>query len=200
MNRLIMVNLVLLLTACAGSSPVPEDRFYRIDEVQPSQVYPAPVINGGLDIDYTEADPLRSGRAVLYSERATPLQLNRYHYAFWVDKPPRIVQARLEQFLRASGVADRLGDGGQREPARYRLETRLLAFEQVRGGATPEVKLTLEASLEQLPAGPVLWTRRFSSSRPAGADDMHATAAAMHAALQDVLNSLQEALAKTPAD
>ena len=192
----------LLLAACATSPPVPEDQFYQLEPVMPEQVLAAPVLKGGLEIDYTEADPLRSGRAVLYSETAQPLQLMRYHYAYWVDQPPRLLHAQLLGYLRASGIADRVVDNGQRGTVAYRLKTRLLKFEQLRGGATPEVEVALEASLERLPAGPVLWNTVYSQRRASDKDDMHATAAAMHTALAGVLQALQQDLAGTalPAD
>ncbi len=188
---------VLLLTACAASPPVPEDQFYQLEAVTPEQVRVAPVLVGGLEIDYTEADPLRSGRAVLYSETAQPLQLQRYHYAYWVDQPPRLVHKQVLRYLRASGIADRVVDPDQRGTAAYRLKTHLLKFEQLRGGAAPEVEVVLEASLERLPAGPLLWTTTYRQRQVSNNGDMHATAAAMHTALAEILRALQQDLVDT---
>lgn len=191
----IVMATVLLLAACTTSSPVPEDRFYQIESAAPEQVFASPVLKGGLEIDYTGADPLRSGRAVLYSERAQPLQLKRYHYAYWVDQPPRLVHSQLVHYLRANGITDRIDDGGQRGTAAYRLKTQVLKFEQLRGGSAPEVVVELEASLERLPAGPVLWTSVYSQRQISDGDSMHATAESMRTALGQVLHALSRDLA-----
>jgi ABC-type uncharacterized transport system auxiliary subunit len=190
----LVIAAILLLAACTTSSPVPEDRFYQLELATPGQVFPSPVLQGGLEIDYTEADPLRSGRAVLYSENAQPLQLKRYHYAYWVDQPPRLVHRQLVQYLRASGIVDRVDDGGQHGTTAYRLKTHVLKFEQLRGGPAPEVVVELEASLERLPAGSVLWTSVYSQRQASGGDNMHATAEAMHKALEQVLHTLSHDL------
>lgn len=189
---ILVVSLSLL--ACATSEPVPEDRFYQLRPVEPDKVFSSPVLAGGLEVDYTGADPLRSGRAVVYSEKARPLQLNRYHYAFWVDQPPRLVHSQLVQYLRASGISDRIDDGGQRETAQFRLKTQVLKFEQVRGGSEPEVIVELEASLENLPEGSVLWTSVYRQRQTTGGDHMHATAESMQSALGQVFGELMQDL------
>lgn len=186
---------VLILAACATGSPVPEDRFYQLEPTTPEHVFSSPVLQGGLEIDDTEADPLRSGRAVLYSEKARPLQLKRYHYAFWVDQPPRLVHGKLVQYLRDSGIADRIKDSTQRDITGYRLKTQVLKFEQLRGGPAPEVIIELEASLEELPAGQVLWTSVYSQRHTSDGGDMHATAEAMQTALDQLLQDLSRDLA-----
>lgn len=192
---MLVLGVPLLLLACATGEPVPEDHFYQLEPVAPEQVFSSPVLMGGLEIDYTGADPLRSGRAVLYSENARPLQLQRYHYAYWVDQPPRLVHGQLVQYLRASGIADRVDDGGQHGKAAYRLKTNVLKFEQLRGGPVPEVVVELEASLEQQPKGHVLWTSVYSQRQTSDGDSIHAIAEAMHAALDQVLQALSRDLA-----
>lgn len=187
----------VLLSACAGGEPVPADRFYQLAPLAPQSRHATPALNGGLEIDYTQADPLRSGRAVLYSEADRPLQLNRYHYAFWVDQPPRMVQRAIVSYLRELNVADRVFTAGQRGQAVYRLETRLLKFEQLRQGGEVTVEVALQATLKALPEGSPLWTRTYTQTRAGG--DMHATADAIQRALGGVLQRLGEDLVGIPA-
>ena len=196
-RAIIIIVTMSLLAACTSTSPVPEDRFYQLESATPAQVFPSPELLGGLEIDYTGADPLRSGRAVLYSENARPLQLKRYHYAYWVDQPPRMVRDQMVQYLRASGVADRVGNSGQRDTAAYRLKTQLLKFEQLRGGPKPEVVVELEASLERLPAESTLWISTYSQRQASDSEDVHALAEAMHAALEQVLHQLAHDISAT---
>ncbi len=132
MNRRILnLLMLLLLGGCASTTPVPEDRFFRVNPVHPHRVLSEPALTGGLAVDYMQADPLRSGRAVLYSDSRQPLQLQRYHYEFWVDQPPRMVRQALAAYLRETGVADAVVDIDSRTNSAYRLGTRLLKFEQV---------------------------------------------------------------------
>lgn len=191
MNRwLLVIVTAMFLAACAVSEPVPEDRFYQLDRLSPDTPYATPVISGGLQLDYTQADPLRSGRAVLYSDSEQPLQLRRYHYAFWVDQPPRLVHQALIAYLRELNVADRVVSASQRGQATYRLQTQLLQFEQWRRGKTYGVELVLQASLQSHPEGDTLWTRIYKQSQPANGNDMHASAAAMNLALGRILAAL----------
>ena len=108
---------------------------------------------------------------------------------------PRLVHSQLVQYLRANGIADRVSDGGQHGTVAYRLKTHVLKFEQLRGGPVPEVVVELEASLERQPKGDVLWTSVYSQRQTSGGDGIHATAEAMHAALDQVLQALSRDLA-----
>lgn len=192
------VAVAVLLTACAGSAPVPEDRFFQLAPVSPDSRRSTPALNGGLEIEHTQADPLRSGRAVLYSESDRPLQLNRYHYAFWIDQPPRMVQRALVGYLQELGVADRIVTSSRRGRAAHRLQTRLLKFEQQRDGKTTAVEVALQADLQALPGGASLWTRTYTERLAVQGDDMHATAEAMQRALAGVLQALGDDLGSSP--
>lgn len=189
-----LLAFVVLLTACASSVPVPEDQFYQLEMNRPEHTLPSPLLTGGMEIDYTAADPLRSGRAVLYSDNSEPLRLQRYHYAFWIDQPPRLVHRELVNYLREGGAIDEVVEPGQRRASAYRLSTRLLKFEQYRSGGRVEVEVKMQASLQALSAGPVLWTHTYVQRQPANGTGMHATAAAMQAALTGVFRALQNDL------
>lgn len=199
MNKaLSCLSLLLFLSACATTQPVPEDRFYRFERIPPPRTLAAPVLRGGLAVDYVQADPLRSGRAVLYSDRDQPLQLQRYHYEFWVDQPPRLVRQALLTYLRDSGVADSVIDAADPTGAAYRLHLRLLKFEQVLDRQSAAVEVALQATLLSGPSDTLLWTRTYTQRQPAGSRQMHASAHAMQLALGEVFAALQADLAAAP--
>jgi ABC-type uncharacterized transport system auxiliary subunit len=153
---------------------------------------------GGLAVDYVQADPLRSGRAVIYSDRDHPLQLQRYHYEFWVDQPPRLLHQALLSYLRDSGVADTVIDTTVPATVDYRLRLRLLKFEQVLERQSADVEVALQATLSSGPAEEVLWTRTYTQRQSSGSLRIDAAASAMQVALGELFAALQADLAASP--
>jgi len=185
------------MAGCSSTGPVPEDRYYQLQtNISATPVVAGPVLHGGLRVDYVVADPLRSGRAVLYRESSRALELQRYHYELWVDQPPRMVYQALLYYLRSSGVADAVQDDTRRTNADYRLYSRLLRFERVVGDGLPKVEIELEATLYSNRSGLVLWTGTYLQQQESDGKDMHASARAMQKALKRVLESLLADLAR----
>jgi len=192
--------LVFILAGCGSTGPVPEDRFYQLQtNVSATTVLTRPVLPGGLQVDYVVADPLRNGRAVLYRDMRRPLELQRYHYEFWVDQPPRMIHQTLLHYLRSSGVADTVHNDSRHADVGYRLYTRLLRFERVVGGGAPKVEFELEATLYSNRSGSALWTGVYLQRQESDGKDMHASARAMQKALERVLESLLADLAALEA-
>lgn len=191
--------LLLVLVGCTSTGPVPEDRFYRLDAVHPDHRLADPVLHGGLNVVYVRADPLRGGRAVLYSDSTQPLQLRRYHYEFWVDQPPRMLRRVLTSYLREAGIADSVVAGEGTADSAYSLQLSLLRFEQVLGGQKADVEVAVEATLSSGPGDSILWTRVYERRRTSHSRQMHDTATAMQAALADVFADLRADLVSAPA-
>lgn len=195
MNRIVACLLLLAVTGCSSTAPVPEDRFYRLERVQPVQSLERPLLTGGLVVGDVHADPMRSGRAILYGNRDRPLQLKRYHYEFWVDQPPRMVHQVLVSWLRASGVADSVADGDDLS-ASWRLSAQLLKFEEIRDSSgVAQVEVAMQFSLSSASSNQPLWTRDYARRQPVGGEQMYATAQAMQAALTGLFADLQADLA-----
>jgi len=190
------LTLVLVLAGCASTGPVPEDRFYQLQtNVSATRVLAEPALHGGLRVESVLADPLRSGRAVLYRELRRPLELQRYHYEFWVDQPPRMIQQAILYYLRSSGIADAVQDDTRHADADYRLHSRLLRFERVVGDGVPKVEFELEVTLYSNRSGSALWTGTYLQQQEGDGKDMHASARAMQKAFERVLESLLADLA-----
>jgi ABC-type uncharacterized transport system auxiliary subunit len=191
-NRIVLsVLLSLILGGCASTASIPEDRFYRLDPVHPRQVLSRPVLTGGLAVDYVQADPLRSGRAVLYSDTRQPLQLQRYHYEFWIDQPPRMVRQALTSYLREAGVADQVVEFDTRTGSTYRLGVRLLKFEQILDQGSAGVELAIQVSLATGSPDVLLWTQVYEQSQTSTSRQMHDMASAMQSALDGLFADLQ---------
>lgn len=194
-KTIVWLLLFLLLGACATTEPVPEDRFYRLERIQPQHIFAVPVLRGGLAVDHIQADPLRSGRAVIYRDHDQPLQLQRYHYEFWVDQPPRLLHQALLSHLRDSGVADTVMNTGEPSAAAYYLRLRLLKFEQVLDRESAHVEVALQATLSSGRSDALLWTRTYAQRQAGSGRQMHATARAMQLALGELFAALQADLA-----
>ena len=188
--------LALLLVSCAGQAPVPEDRFYELALSRPVGSSGQVPIDGAVEIAFTRADPLRNGRALLYRTASEPLRVQRYRYEYWIDQPPRMVHYALVKYLRTAGVARSVDSAGQGKRADYRLQTRLTGFEQLRGKTGVEALVSLEATLEKLPAGTVVWTKTYTAKSAAADQQMESSVQAMSLALQDILGALQTDLAR----
>ncbi len=191
MNRLIVSLLFLLLAGCLSAPPLPEDRFYRLQPEPVGEVLPRPRLTGGLALEDVDADPLHRGRAMLYCEPDRPLQLRRYHYEFWEDQPPRMVQRSLTAWLRQAGVADQVLESRAGDPA-WRLRARLLRFEEVRqAGGAARVEVALSVSLYSGAARRPVWARDYARQEPVDGTSMYAVAQAMQTALASLYTQLQ---------
>ena len=194
------LSLLFMLAGCSSTGQVPEDRFYQLQtHVSATPVLPKAVLRGSLRVDYVMADPLRSGRAVLYRDMRKPLELHRYHYEFWVDQPPRMIHQALLNYLRSSGIAGTIQGDSRHADTDYRLETRLLRFERVVGDGAPKVELELEATLYSERTRSAMWTAVYLQQQESDGKDMHASTRAMQKALEHVLESLLADLAAVEA-
>lgn len=194
MKRRLLPGLALVLAACSTGGPVPEDRFYELNPVPPARIKAVPVLSGGVSVARVVADPLRNGRAILYRDPERPHQLLRYHYAFWVDQPPRLVQAALVDALRASGIADRVEAEGLRTHFRFSLEADLRRFEVWQAGSGAVAGLEVEFILRHNRDGRTLWRQAYRSERPVAGNNTHAIAVAMAGALENLLRDTMDGL------
>jgi ABC-type uncharacterized transport system auxiliary subunit len=176
------------------TSPPPEDHFYRVEPEFQGIPDEKPQLEGTLVIDAVSADPLRSGRAVLFRQQHKPLQLQRYHYAFWVEQPPRMIQQVLRQYIQTSGIATSVEDdkSSLRNPD-YEISSKLLRFEQVVAKQHASVDLEMEVVF-RAPGSDTSWRRVYQQQLKADGDDMHAMASAMQKALGQVFSRILEDL------
>jgi len=122
--------------------PVPQDRYYRIG-VPPVETG-APVFEGVLELDRLSAEGLTSGRAIVYSDSASPDLVQEYFYDYWVEPPSVMVRDALIAYLRRAGVAEAVVSPEVRAEANYTLAGRIDRMELVRG---PEPKGVIDIEL-----------------------------------------------------
>jgi len=147
-QSILTASIASLLFACA-LAPVPEDAFYRLEVSPPS----SSVSSGGalplagiLEIDPFRADPLTSGRAMLYRSANQSHRVHRLPYTFWMDAPAAMLQREVAEYLRAAEIAEQVVTPAARTNARYALAGTIVRLEQIRG-ASPSVVVELELSM-----------------------------------------------------
>ncbi|MFN2309202.1 MAG: ABC-type transport auxiliary lipoprotein family protein [Gammaproteobacteria bacterium] len=190
-ERLTLLVVVALLSACAGTRQVPEDSFYRLDIEPPAAMAPAlaPALTGNLSVQVGATAPLYRDRALLYSEARQPGRLQRYHYHYWVDSPPRLVQRGLAAYLRAAAVAPGVVTPEDAVDTRYRLRVDIERFEHRRAGAGGAVHVGLALTLSEPGAGRLL-----------SQDHLVAEVAVRGAAHADLVAAYRQALQTLYAD
>lgn len=169
---------------CVGSVPqLPDDRYYRLPE--PSAAEPSRHVQATVAVALPRSDGLHSERAMLYSHHDRPLEVLRHHYYFWAESPPRLIQEHAIAYLRQTHIAPDVVRDEAAPAAALRLESRLLRFERLVGGATPEVVVGLELQWqapERAPTPP----RAYRVTVPAADDSIYASVQAFGAALTQI--------------
>lgn len=187
-----ILSLLSVLTACGlGGANVPETHFYRL----PTITLPAqPQQFSHLVIRPVQASGLYHERAMLYAEQSRPLQLQRYHYHLWAEKPAELTGRALYQGLHSSGIAADVSRGLlQPEQAIY-IDTRIEQFERLILADGVKVQVALQFTVRGPDNGPVNGdydlVKTYSADVSLPGLRMHDSAAAFGEALQQILQQL----------
>ena len=141
MRSIILLSFFLVLTACSTQAPLPTDHYYRLPELR------------DIDSDQKRLDSisvlnfkavgLYQERAILYTE--DQIELKQYHYHHWTDSPTRLLQERLAERLRLSGISNLVLNTFEGNIALI-IKGQVKAFERVqqKGSESVYVKLLLQ--------------------------------------------------------
>ncbi len=190
----------MLLGGCmGGSSTIPRDHYYRLPPGGTSAPHPRARLNGSLEIGSLQASGMLNERAILFVREQQPLEINPYHYYYWVNAPASLVQRHLLEYLRHSGLAEEVYRYRADSPADFRLDGSLLHFERHLGknGVTAEVEL--ELLLRDNRRDRLLLRRHYRQRQAAGGGDMADTARAFGEALEAIYARFSRDLAQTLA-
>ncbi|MBI5039819.1 MAG: membrane integrity-associated transporter subunit PqiC [Gammaproteobacteria bacterium] len=191
----------LLLGGCAAGSRIPEDSFYRLEQVAPAAKLAAPVLDGILMVQGGAAAPIYRDRALLYSESDAPGRLQRYHYQYWIDTPSQLLQRSLADYLREAGIASNVVLPEEGVDARYRLRVDIERFEHVRGRSGGQVVVTLRMTLAERASGTLLAQESLQGSAAVQGNDFPAVAASYQQVVVDLYGRILERLRSLePAD
>jgi len=205
MRRLGLLVLALAgLTGCLGSAPpVPRDHYYRVLVAPPTQG-DAPqstsassfsgqsasrpsatgiMFPGVLSVAPLDAGGLLRERPLLYSTTGRAHEMQQHDYHYWMDPPPKMLQAQLVDYLRASGVAKAVVTPDLRVRPDYEITGRLKRFERLLGGGPTRVVAEVELALVEIGRNQLLVIETYSAEVAAGDDSVEASVLALDQAL-----------------
>ena len=205
MRRLGLLVLALAgLTGCLGSAPpVPRDHYYRVLVAPPTQgdapqsaagqsaagqsaARPSAtgiMFPGVLSVAPLDADGLLRERPLLYSATGRAHEMQQHDYHYWMDPPPKMLQAQLVDYLRASGLAKAVITPDLRVRPDYEITGRLKRFERLLGGGPTRVVAEVELAMVETGRNRLLVIETYSAEVAAADDSVEASVLALDQAL-----------------
>lgn len=181
-HAILALLLAVTLAGCASQPPVPADRFYRLTVPDPTPATKQPVFAGTLGVAPLDSDGLHSERALLYVDQQHPLELRRYHYHFWADPPPQLIQSQLLILLRGAGIARNVVRSDSPLTVDYLVSGRLQRFERIVGKKQVKVAVAMELGVDRGPRGGDGWHASYQAVVGADGRSMYATVQAYNEA------------------
>lgn len=186
--------LALGLSACGGVSQIPEDSFYRLDVASPAAAETRFLGDASVAVQAVAAVPLYRDRALLYSEAAMPERLRRYHYHYWVDRPPALLQRGFADYLRAAGAAGRVVTADQSMDVDYRVRLVLEHFEHQRDTRGGRVLVGWRLEVTEPRSGRLLREDRLQAEADVRGEDFSAVTGAYARAVSELYGRSLDAL------
>jgi ABC-type uncharacterized transport system auxiliary subunit len=138
--------LIAGLAACA-SAPLPEDHYYRLDNLAPGATRLNTARFVSINVQRIHMTGIYGERPLLYSSAQAPTELRQYHYHYWADSPARLIQERLADYLRVARLAGDVTVSSNDAAAEYQLVGTVQRFEQRLEGAGAKADVALELTL-----------------------------------------------------
>ena len=169
-----------ILAGCAAPPPAPEDQFYRLAvTAEPGDQ----VLDGVIEVGRFDASGALGNRPLLYVDKGSNA-LTEYHYHFWLEAPPVLLQGALVSYLRGAGVASQVVTPEMRARPDYTITGRVMRLETVRGAPSKGV-VQLELSLRREDDGALLVLGEYATEVPAGKSGIQTDVAALEKAVDD---------------
>ena len=111
----VLLAALAALAGCAKPPPVPVDQFYRLPSPGSAAALPNEPWGAAVYVRALRAYGLHTERAILFSEDAHAVSLERYHYRHWIAGPPESTEMLVklrhsEHFYRGTITGDRHGE------------------------------------------------------------------------------------------
>ena len=184
-KSLVAALAVSFLAACGTPPPVPDDSFYRL------MPYAAEagtlVLDGSVEVDRFVASGSLANRPLLFSDRGSNA-VNEYHYHFWIEAPPILLQSALVSYLRSSGVAKRVVTPEMRVSPDYTIGGRILRLETVRDDK-PIGAVTFELTLRRQSDGELLVLDEYRAEIPSAKNGIETDVGAIEQAVNEAFAS-----------
>lgn len=194
-KQLVTLVFALAISGCVGNGTVPEPRYYRLPDPNPTPET-TPIIRTSLGIPRLTANGLYHERAMLHFLSDRPLDLRPYHYQFWNESPTLLIRDHLVDYLRAARATNGIVRFQEDGRAQQTINGRLLRFEREVAAESIRVHVVLEFSLD---AGrtELLPPTRYAAHLAVPDDTMHSTVESFGRALETIYRQLLDDLRPT---
>lgn len=188
MKRVILIAMGCTLAGCAAQAPMPSDRFYRFADLAPSAARRETPLMEHLAVEELRGSGLYAERPLVYSTDEGGRRLEQYHYDYWLEAPPRLLQGHLIAYFQAAGLAAQVSrpEAGPVEEAV--VGGHIDCFEK-HITAAPRVVVCLELYLKRPGNDGPLLAKRYDASVPVNGDGMEADLKAYEEGLDRVLTA-----------
>ncbi|MCW9012748.1 MAG: ABC-type transport auxiliary lipoprotein family protein [Gammaproteobacteria bacterium] len=180
----------LLLSACSFSGgEIPADHYYRLPVAGINTAIAGKLKNNiaSLLVEPVQADGLYHERSILYVESATPLELGRYHYHYWVEPPAILIRKHIHSALEGLGINSANANTVSPSKMDVSLTSRILGFERLVNGSDSEVLVKLKLGVRYGSNPDKDWSRQYLARLAVPSQSMHDTVATFGRALDQVL-------------
>lgn len=145
-NRLLPAALLILVSACTQPA-IPEDHFYRLAPA-PADGQQSRALAGVIEVNRFIADGLTGRRPIVYTDSIDAGEVRAYHYHFWSEPPPILLQNRLVAYLRARLPGATVVTPDARVEPDFIISGKIRRFEQVRG-PSGKIDVALEFAVKR---------------------------------------------------
>ena len=156
----------LLVLAGCSQPKLPQENYYRFVVSKPAggEV----VLDGSLMVESFIGNGLTSERALLYSTSEAPLKVQQYHYHYWIDPPPQMIQDQVVTYLRSSNYAARVVTADMRLLPDYVLTGRIKRLERIVDGSQFKAVMELEVGLSKARDNSLILLETYMAEESAG--------------------------------
>ncbi|MGH8454295.1 MAG: ABC-type transport auxiliary lipoprotein family protein [Nevskiales bacterium] len=191
-----LIFILLLLAACVGNTPLPDEHFYRLSIPPPAERTATAQLQGLVVVEPPRAPDVYTERALVYSDDAESISLQHYHYHFWIDPPPLLLQQELIRYLEMSHPAATITTGAGSAQPGYRISSTLRRFERLKSGQGWMVAVTLRLQLENASKATPLLVRDYEQLLPATDTSLEASVHAFSVATGNIFGQFARDLVK----
>jgi len=191
--RLFAIVAASAVVAGCLSGPPPQSVFYTLEPAVTAAKRMKPLA-GTILVNRLTARGLTGGRQIVFRDANHPFQVQRYHYRYWADAPAVLIQDRLVESLRQSGIADYVITPAERAKADWLLSGSLLRFEHHPYARPPAVIVELELGIVRSDCRDPVFLKRYAVREPASNNQIEQAIPAFEHALTRLIDQfLQDA-------
>ena len=174
------------LAGCGGQVRTPEDRNYRLVAPAAAPVSAGAILDGPVLVKRFMAAGILAERALVWASADRPEVLQQYHYRFWSEPPPVLLQELTVDVLREAGLAPEVVTPRHGVEVAYTVSGRIRRLEHL-VGAAPAIAVSVELSLFDNLAYRMRVLDTYTVNKPLAADDPDAAVKAINDALIEIL-------------